>query len=135
MTDWEGVLLNSTALPGEGLSARVGQLTVPPVPIQPVRWGTICGKLEEDTVQKIWVLNSKPLVRINENLPNTHGKGVDVFVQLVQQGDGLDDHVVRPVDVEFDFGSGVAVTQAKLGLGGSQASQALHQGVEVQTDA
>lgn len=58
MTDWEGVLLNSTAPPGEWMSARVRQLTVPPVPIQPARWCTICGKLEEDTVPKIWVLNS-----------------------------------------------------------------------------
>lgn len=71
---------------------------------------------------------------INGNLPNTHGEGVDVFVQLVQQSNGLDDHVVCPVDVEFDFGSGVAVTETQLGLGGSQARQALHQGVEVQTN-
>lgn len=68
------------------------------------------------------------------NLPNAHGEGVDVFVQLVQQGDGLDDHVVRPVDVELDLGPGVAVTQPQLGLGGSQRGQALHQGVEMQTE-
>lgn len=77
----------------------------------------------------------KTLDQIGGNLPNTHGEGVDVFVQLVQQGNGLDDHVVHPVDVEFDFGSGVAVAKPQLGLGGSQGSQALHQGVEVQTYA
>lgn len=69
---------------------------------------------------------------IDGNLPNTHGERVDVFVQLIQQGNGLDDHVVCPIDVEFDFGSGVAMTEPKLGFGGSQGSQALHQGVEMQ---
>lgn len=69
------------------------------------------------------------------NLPNAHGESVDVFVQLVQQRNGLDDHVVRPINVEFDFSSRVAVTKTELGLGGSQASQALHQGVEMQTNA
>lgn len=32
---------------------------------------------------------------------DTHGEGVDVFVELVGEGDGLDDHVVRTVDVEL----------------------------------
>lgn len=49
-------------------------------------------------------------------LPDTHGESVDVFVQLIQQGYGLDDHVVGPVDVELDFGSGVAVAETKLCL-------------------
>lgn len=80
------------------------------------------------SVRRLLYLNS------GSNLPNTHGEGVDVFVQLIQQGNGLDDHVVRPVDVKFDFGSGVAMTKTKLGLGGSQGSQALHQGVEMQSD-
>lgn len=67
------------------------------------------------------------------NLPDTHGEGVDIFVQLIQQGDGLDDHVVDPVDIELDLGSGVTVAEAQLCLGGSLAGQTLHQGVEVQT--
>lgn len=66
-------------------------------------------------------------------LPDTHGESVDVFVQLIQQSNGLDDHVVGPVDVKLDFGSGVAVAKTQLGLGGSQPSQTLHQGVEMQT--
>lgn len=66
-------------------------------------------------------------------LPDTHGESVDVFVQLIQQSDGLDDHVVDPVDVELYFSSGVAVAQTQLCLGGSLGSQPLHQGVEVQS--
>lgn len=117
----------------------LGKFTVPPVPVQPVQWGTVCGKREEDTAPQnrsgFYIQKKTLWYRIKKNLPNAHGKSVDVFVQLVQQGDGLDDHVVRPVDVEFDFGSGVAVAQPQLGLGGRQASQAFHQGVEVHTDA
>lgn len=67
------------------------------------------------------------------NLPDAHGESVDVFVQLVQQSDGLDDHVVGPVDIELDLGSRVTVAQTQLSFGGSQAGQTLHQGVEVQT--
>lgn len=67
----------------------------------------------------------------NVHLPDPHGKGVDVLVQLVQQTDRLDDHVVYTVDVELDFGSGVAVPQAKLCLGGRLSRQTLHQGMEM----
>lgn len=70
---------------------------------------------------------------MEEVLPDTHGEGVDVFVQLIQQSDGLDDHVVSPIDIELHFRSRVAVAKTQLGLGGSQGSQTLHQGVEVQT--
>lgn len=66
-------------------------------------------------------------------LPNSHGESVDVFVQLVQQSDRLDDHVVDPVHIELHLGSGVAVAETQLGLGGSDGSQTLHQGVEVKT--
>lgn len=34
-------------------------------------------------------------------LPYTHGERVEVFVQLVQQTDALNDHVVRPCWVHF----------------------------------
>lgn len=70
---------------------------------------------------------------MEEVLPDTHGESVDVFVQLIQQSNGLDDHVVDPVHIELDFSSGVAVAETQLCLGGSQAGQTLHQGVEVQT--
>ena len=66
-------------------------------------------------------------------LPDAHGERVDVFVQLVQQSDGLDDHVVHPVHVELYFSSGVAVAQTQLCLGGCLGSQPLHQRVEVQS--
>lgn len=69
------------------------------------------------------------------NVPDTHGECVDVFVQLIQQSNGLDDHVVDPVDIELHFSSGVAVAKTQLSLGGSLAGQTLHQGVEVQTHA
>lgn len=73
------------------------------------------------------------MVLLEGTVPDTHGESVDVFVQLVQQSNGLDDHVVDPIDIELDFGSGVAVAKTQLGLGGSHGSQTLHQGVEVQT--
>ena len=60
-------------------------------------------------------------------------KGVDVLIQLVQQSNGLDDHVVCSVDVKLDLGSRVAVAQTQLGFGSSLARQSLHKGVEVQT--
>lgn len=67
-------------------------------------------------------------------LPNAHGERVDVFVQLIQQRDRLDDHVVHPVHVELHFGSRVAVAKTQLGLGCGQRGQTLDQGVEVKTD-
>lgn len=66
--------------------------------------------------------------------PNTHGEGVDVLVQLVQEADGLDDHIVHAVHVELHLGPGVAVAEAQLCLGGRLCGEALHQRVEVQAD-
>lgn len=66
-------------------------------------------------------------------LPDTHGECVYVFVQLIQQSNGLDDHVVGPVDVKLDLSSWVAVAETQLCLGGGQGSETFHQGVEVQT--
>ena len=34
---------------------------------------------------------------------HAHGKGVEVLVELIKQGDGLDDHVVGPAGVELDL--------------------------------
>ena len=42
-------------------------------------------------------------------LADPHAEGVDVFVQLVEQGDALYDHVVALVDVELDLGPAVGV--------------------------
>lgn len=68
-------------------------------------------------------------------LPNSHGESVDVFVQLIQQRDGLDDHVVHPVHVELDLRPRVAVAETQLGLGRGQRGQTFDQRVEVKTDA
>ena len=54
-------------------------------------------------------------------LPDTHGESVDVFVQLIQQSDRLDDHVVGSVDIKLYFGPGVTVAKTQLGLGGGKA--------------
>lgn len=66
-------------------------------------------------------------------LPHTHGECVDVLIQLVEEGDWLDDHVICPIDVELDFGSGVTVTQTQLSFGRSLSGESLNQGMEVQT--
>jgi hypothetical protein len=44
-----------------------------------------------------------------------HGKGVNVLVELVEERNALDDHVVRPVHVELDLGAGVGVRETELG--------------------
>lgn len=82
--------------------------------------------------QPIWYILRYNCV-MEGTLPDAHGESVDVFVQLIQQSDGLDDHVVNPVDIKLDFSSGVAVAKTQLCLGGSRGSQTLHQGMEVQT--
>ena len=58
-------------------------------------------------------------------LSDPHGERVDVLVQLVQESDGLDDHVVRLVDIELDFGPGVAVGQPELGFVRQHGGEAL----------
>ena len=68
-------------------------------------------------------------------LPHPHREGVDVLVQLVEQSDALDDHVVRSVDVELDLAPGVGVTQTQLGLPRGLGVQVLDQLVEVEADA
>ena len=54
--------------------------------------------------------NGQRADRSNVHVPNTHRERVDILVELIEQGDGLDDHVVHSVDVEFYFGSRVGVT-------------------------
>lgn len=49
-------------------------------------------------------------------LADAHRERVDVLVQLVQEADALDDHVVHAVDVELDLGTAVAVGETELGL-------------------
>lgn len=42
--------------------------------------------------------------------------GVDVLVELVEEGDCLDDHIVGAVHVELDLCARVGVAETKLGL-------------------
>lgn len=48
-------------------------------------------------------------------LPDAHGESVNILIQLIKEGYALDDHVVHPMNIELYFGSGIAVTQTKLG--------------------
>lgn len=50
------------------------------------------------------------------NLPKSHGECVNIFIELIQQIDALNDHVISLVNVELDLGSAVAVTQTELSL-------------------
>lgn len=59
-------------------------------------------------------LNSNSGVLLWDDLPDSHGKGVDVFIQLVQQGDSLDNHVITLVDVELHFCTRIRMSQSKL---------------------
>ena len=49
-------------------------------------------------------------------LPDPHRERVDILVQLVEECDALDDHVVGLVHVELNLGAAVAVGQTQLGL-------------------
>lgn len=72
---------------------------------------------------------------IKWKLPYSHGKGIDILVKLVQQRNSLDNHVVYSVDIELDFGSGVAVAQTKLSNTRGGLGKSFHQIVEVETEA
>jgi hypothetical protein len=51
-----------------------------------------------------------------DNLPKSHGECVNIFIELIQQIDALNDHVISLVNVELNLGSAVAVTQTELSL-------------------
>jgi hypothetical protein len=59
-------------------------------------------------------LNSKSRVLLWGDLPDSHCKGVDIFIQLVQQGNSLDNHVITLVDVELHFCARIRMSQSKL---------------------
>jgi hypothetical protein len=44
-------------------------------------------------------------------LPDAHREGIDIFIQLVQEAYGLNNHVVHSVHIKFNFGTRVAVSQ------------------------
>lgn len=68
-------------------------------------------------------------------LAHAHGKSVDVLVELVEQGDRLDDHVVGAVDVELYLGARVGVTKAELGAAHVAHLEAGEELLGVETDA
>ena len=47
-------------------------------------------------------------------LLDTHSKQVDVLVQLVEESNGMYDHVVDMVHVEFETGASVKVSKTEL---------------------
>ena len=57
--------------------------------------------------------------------PDSHGEGIDVFIQLIQQTNGLDDHVVYTMNIKLYFCSRVTVAQTQLCLGSHWTSQSL----------
>ena len=50
------------------------------------------------------------------DIPNTHRKGVNVLVELIQQADTLDNVVIDTVDVELDLAARVGVRETELRL-------------------
>ena len=49
-----------------------------------------------------------------KKLLNSHRKGVNVLVELVQNGNRLDNHVVGTMNVELDFRARIAVPETNL---------------------
>ena len=64
-------------------------------------------------------------------LPDTHRKCIDVFIQLVQKSNALDNHVVNTIHIEFNFRSGVTVPQAKLCCSWRLGCESLNQFMEM----
>jgi hypothetical protein len=59
-------------------------------------------------------------------LAHSHRKGVEIFVKLIQEGNGLDDHIVSTTRIKFHFGTRVRVTETQLGLLQATVSQHFH---------
>ena len=68
-------------------------------------------------------------------LTHPHSKRVDILVQLIQESNALDDHVVGSVDVELDLAPGVGMAKTKLGFSRGFRCQGLDQLVKVEPDA
>ena len=64
-------------------------------------------------------------------LPDTHRKCIDVFIQLVQKRYALDNHVVNTIHIEFNFCSRVTVPQAKLCCSWRLGCESLNQFMEM----
>ncbi len=68
-------------------------------------------------------------------LAYAHGEEVDVLVELVEESDGLDDHVVDAVHVELYLRARVGMAEAELGLGEVVGLQTFEQLRRVEADA
>jgi len=68
-------------------------------------------------------------------LSYAHGEQVDILVELVEEGDGLYDHVVYTVDVEFQFSAGVGVAETELSFDEVGSVEALEKLWCVEADA
>ena len=66
-------------------------------------------------------------------LPNAHRECIDIFVELIEQSNGLDDHVIHTIDIELDFGTGIGVAETQLSFVLILIGQALHQLREMKT--
>ena len=64
-------------------------------------------------------------------LPDAHRKCIDVFIQLVQESNALDNHVVNTIHIEFNFRSGVTVSQAELCCSRRLGCESLNQFMEM----
>ncbi|MNE76634.1 hypothetical protein D3C80_1728790 [compost metagenome] len=49
-------------------------------------------------------------------LSHSHGKSVHVLVQLIEHGNGLNNHIVSLVDIELDLGTRVGMGETQLSL-------------------
>ena len=71
----------------------------------------------------------------NNDTPDAHWESVDILVELIEKADGLNDHVVGSVHVEFHLRPRVAVTKTKLGLTLGHIAQTFHQPRKVKTNS
>lgn len=51
-----------------------------------------------------------------DDIPDSHGEGIDIFIKSIKKEDCLNHHIVNPVDIELDFCPTVTVPQTKLGF-------------------
>ena len=63
-----------------------------------------------------YALLSQPLTILHSPLSDSHGECINILVQLIEESNTLDDHVVGLVHVELNLGPAVAVGKTKLGF-------------------
>lgn len=53
-------------------------------------------------------------VHFSKNIPDSHGKRIDIFIKCVKKEDCLNDHIVNTVNIKFHFCPAVTMSQTKL---------------------